>query len=82
MNCDLPIRPGKIRHIVDTDTLLQIPGAVSAYMKYAVGDVIGSTLDSSATTGLVFLRAENEAMVDQRVRELAALYVLDVTPAL
>lgn len=30
VNCDLPIRPGRIQELADVDTLLQVPGAVSA----------------------------------------------------
>ena len=78
VNCDLPIRPGRVLRISGANELAGLPGVISSRMSIGPGDVIGSRLHSASTTGLVFLAVEDEDAVGQRVRTLTEAYVLEV----
>lgn len=76
VNCDLPIRPGRVTRISAAADLAAIPDAIGVEMGYQAGDTIGSRLHSASTTGLVFLEVADEAAVRTRVADLASRYVL------
>jgi hypothetical protein len=80
VNCDLPVRPGRVVRISGPDELARVPDVVRLSMTVGPGDVIGTRLHSASTTGLVYLAVADENLVHKRVQELAQAYVLDVAP--
>ncbi|MEY9933101.1 hypothetical protein ABH926_007754 [Catenulispora sp. GP43] len=80
VNCDLPIRPGKVVRVSSAQELAGLPDVVRVTMGTAAGDVIGTRLHSASTTGLVYLAVAEEQQVATRVAELSAAYVLQTEP--
>jgi hypothetical protein len=78
VNCDLPVRPGRVVRISGPEELARVSDVVRVSMTTGPGDVIGTRLHSASTTGLVYLAVADESMVYERVQELASAYVLDV----
>ncbi|WNI16407.1 ATP-grasp domain-containing protein [Actinacidiphila sp. ITFR-21] len=80
-NTMLPARPGRITAITPAETLEALPGVLRATMTRRVGDIVDADLYSTSHTGVVLFAADDEREIPVRLRELAQLYELAVTPA-
>lgn len=78
VNCDLPIRPGRITAMSSAADLERLPGVLHVRFLHHVGDLVEYHLYSSAATGIVFLRLASEDDVAAAVQAVKCAYVYAV----
>ncbi|KFZ43023.1 ATP-grasp domain-containing protein [Anoxybacillus flavithermus] len=74
----LPTRRGKVSNISTAEDFAHVPGFIEADIKLKPGDVVDGLLDSSAISGLVFVRIDNYEKIENVIAAVREAFILEV----
>ncbi len=75
-HCGLPLRPGVITELTSEQELWRLPGAVRVDMLNRVGDEITGHIYSASAAGFVYVTADTEEEVRDRLTAVRARYTI------
>jgi biotin carboxylase len=76
----LPTRQGVVRRVSTDDELMDLPGVISSHVQAHPGDVLDPPRASYACSGYVQVEGATATEVEQRMRHVLDVFVLDVDP--
>jgi hypothetical protein len=83
VNYLLPVSPGTVRRISTKEELLALPGVIRVDITKKVFDTIPNELDTSSSSGIVYVSVPSEQLVNTTIRRIASSFYLEVdVPAL
>ncbi|MGN7895942.1 ATP-grasp domain-containing protein [Bacillus sp. 22475] len=74
----LPVKRGKIKLMSIEEDFMDIPGYISSDIKVKSGDVIDGLLDSSAVSGIIYVKIPNSACLDELISLIEERFQLEI----
>ncbi|WP_377863512.1 acetyl-CoA carboxylase biotin carboxylase subunit family protein [Bacillus sp. R86525] len=74
----LPVKRGKIKLMSTEEDFIDIPGYISSDIKVKSGDVIDGLLDSSAVSGIIYVKIPNSVCLDELISLIEERFKLEI----